>query len=490
MTRDDDALVPDASDLAEERPLVEDDTPPARRPMRRAWGRGAAGLAASAVAVAAVLAGAALPWPAIGGETPAIEVTPAPSETVLACEGPVLALGRDATAASAIGVAAPSALTAATGSGSVPEPQPLAHPDVDDDDAPLRFVQPPIDRVGEPIAAAASAELDDEDLAGFAASACRPGSMESWIVGGDTAVGETDLLILSNPGQVNATVQLTVYGATEPVVPPGGEALPIPAGTQRVLPLAGLAGGEATPVIRVTASGAPVRAALQSSLVRTLDPAGIDRQGAVSAASRQVFPGVAVTSEAASAEGAPGIVRLLARETGEATITAIAEGETDPAVDPVTVPLEAERPLSVDLGDLPAGYYTVTVDASTPIVGAVWQTTGFGRDVDFAWQTPSPEITGPTLVAVPDGPSPALRVANGAGSDATVTVTDASGAERQLEVPAGSSAALALEAGESYSVDPGGAAVSAAVSYLGEVAIASIPLWPDPAAPTPVTVRP
>jgi hypothetical protein len=481
-------LEPDPIEPAPPTARVVDEPGPPRR-IRRAWGRGVAGFGVSAAAVLAVVAAAFAPWPSLGGSAASLEVTPAPSETVLACEGPVLALGRDVSAATSIGAAQPVSVTAGTASGGEPSSQPLAHPDVAGEDAPLRFAQAPDGRSVERIAAATSAAVDEEDLAGFAASACRAPQLESWVVGGDTSVGQTDILLISNPGAASATVQLTVYGAMDPVVPPGFEAVPIPAGTQRAIPLAGIAGGEAAPVVRVTATGAPVRAALQSSLVRTLDPVGLDRQGSVTADERQSFPGVVVTEAGAEAEGAStAVVRVMSRGAGSAVITATAEGQDAAAVEPVSVALEADRPVAVDLGELPAGSYEVTVAGDGPLVSAVWQATGFGRDTDFAWQTPSPAFTDATLVAVPPGPGARLHVSS--GEDATVTVTDASGGSRELAVPGGSSASLPLDDGGVYLVDPGGASVHAAVGYLGEAALATVPVWPDPASPAPVTVYP
>lgn len=490
-------LVPEPNEADLVHPVVSDpfsleggappaDEPAPQRRMRRAWGRGLAGVAVSAVAVAGVLAGSLAPWPDAAGEAASLDVTPAPSETVLACDGPVLALGRDATAAGAISVAGPADLTAGTASGAVPEPEPLAQPAAEGEQ-PQRFVQVPVDRTIDPIAAASSAQRTDGDLTGFAASACRAPALESWIVGGDTGVGESDILLLANPTDAAATVELTVFGATEPVTPPGYGALAIPPATQVAVPLAGVAGAEAAPVIRVTATGSPVRAALQSSLVRTLDPAGLDRQSAVTSASRQVFAGVVVTEEAAGGDGAPVILRLLGRSGGTASITATPEGETVSDTAPIEVPYEADRPVSVELGDLPAGRYTVTVSASEPVVAAAWQTTGFGQGVDFAWQTPSPEVTTPTLVAVPDGPEPTLHLTGPAEAD--VTLTDADGRATTVAVsPEGTS--VPLEPDTMYTVDSGGAMIHGAVSYLGDQAIASIPLWPDPAAPEPVTVYP
>ncbi|WP_448887346.1 DUF5719 family protein, partial [Enterobacter hormaechei] len=109
------------------------------------------------------------------------------------------------------------------------------------------------------------------------ASACRPPLAESWLVAGASTTGANDLVVLANPGDVAATVQLSVYGANGVSTPPSGAGLVVPARGQRVVPLAGLLLGEASPVVRIVATGAPVQAYLQASLTRTLLPGGSDQ---------------------------------------------------------------------------------------------------------------------------------------------------------------------------------------------------------------------
>src|SRR5690606_18329237 len=89
----------------------------------------------------------------------------------------------------------------------------------------------------------------------------------------------SDVIVLSNPGAVAATVALDVYGETR-----RASTVVVPPMTQLGVPLASVAAGERSPVVQVSSSGAPVRASLQSALVRTLDAVGIDVQDGVSGA--------------------------------------------------------------------------------------------------------------------------------------------------------------------------------------------------------------
>src|SRR6185437_4123244 len=76
-----------------------------------------AGVLASAVFVIAVVTAVAIPWPTHTQKPVSVTATPAPTDTVLVCGGPLLALGRNAQNAGALSVAAPERLTTAAPAG-------------------------------------------------------------------------------------------------------------------------------------------------------------------------------------------------------------------------------------------------------------------------------------------------------------------------------------------------------------------------------------
>ena len=433
----------------------------------------------------------AAPWPGREAQPVSVGVTPPPSDTVLACTGALLAAGRNVDRAADLTVAA--AQTVVSGSASSPiAPEALAAQPAFGDAGQALVAAPDGDKPSD-AAAAGSAAVNADDLRGFAASACRPPLVESWLVAGATTTGAADLVVLANPGDVPATVQLTFYGVKGASVPASGRDLVVAAHTQRVVPLAGLATGEGAPVVRVTSSGAPVTAALQSSLSRVLLTGGVDQTGATAAsATSVVVPGVAVPQSAvdAAATGATTIARLLSPGVdARATVTVTASDGTDAFRQ--DVPLVADEPVEVDLSGLAAGVYTVRLQSPTPVVGAVWQTTGFGENADFAWHSAAPDVSDDTLVAVPSGPSPTLSVTTGAAS-ATVTLDPVSGAPAApvtATVTAGRTASLALVGGAVYRLRAD-APVNAAVTYSGDGALAAFPVWPADAASAALTVYP
>lgn len=446
-----------------------------------------AGTAVATAAVVGTVAGIAAPWPAYTAEPVRVQATPAPSDTVLACDGPLLALGRSADAANSLSAAAAQQVVSGPADASASTSSLTGATDGDDGAAEaLRAA--PRDGTQTPLAAAGSATAVSDDLTGFAASACRAPLAESWLVGGASTTGSNDLVVLANPGTVPATVQLSVYGAQGVSNPPGGSNLVVPPGERRVVPLAGLLLGEESPVVRVVASGAPVHASLQTSLTRVLLPGGSDQVAPLAQADeRLVIPGVQVVT---TGEGQAGtVLRLLAPGAdATATVTMVPLDAAAAAPEPRSVPLTAGLPTSLDLSGVAAGAYTLDISATAPVVGGAWSTTGFGEGADFAWYAPAPAFSSTGVIAVAPGVGAQVVIA-GAPSDATVTLTPVDGGDPlSIPVAAGASAAAPVAAGV-YRLEAD-VPVRAAVSYAAAGALASYPLWPADAAASAVTVLP
>jgi len=450
---------------------------------------------ASVAAVVAVVTAVSIPWPTVAHEPVSVWATPAPAATVLVCDGGLLSLGRDLEDAAEITVATTQSVVSGGSEGAAPPVETrLAAPSLDAGAGPLVFTAQPENRSRVDIAASGSATVAADDLAGFAASACRPPVMESWLVGGSGSTGAADIVILSNPGTVAATVQLTAYGASGASTPPGGVDIVVPPATQRLIPLAGLVLGESAPVIRVSAVGAPVHASLQTSITRTLTPGGVDQVGPVQAPeASQTIAGVSVTSQPGTAgqSDAPTVLRVLSPgAAATATVTVTAVGGAEP-VPPRVVPLAAAQPTEIGLGDLPIGTYIVDVTADQPVVAAVWQTTGFAEGSDFTWYSPSPLVTASSLFATPAGPPPSLTIVNSEDAEAVVSITSADGSFRlEVTVPAHGSTTARLSPRTVYELDPGGSGIRAGLSLTGDGALAALTVWPADAAAPPILVYP
>lgn len=469
-------------------------------PSRRAV-RAGAGIAVAALFAAAIPVAALVSWPAAVRDPVAVTALPEPTASLVSCAGPVLAVGRDATDAALLTDAAGQDVAAATAPGQ-PDASAarLASPDVSGGAGPDALSAEPVDATRTDLAAAGSATVADEDLAGFAASACAPALMESWLVGGSGATGAADLLLLSNPAGVASEVDITVYGAEGPVQPAAAAGIIVPPRTQRVLPLAALALGQESPVVRVNASGAPVQASLQTSLTRTLLPGGVDQVGTTAAPdTAQVIPSVTVVvapGEAGASE--PGArLRLLAPSDDTDVVVELtpvdgvdgADGADGGGGASESLALTAGVPAELELGGLAAGAYRVEVTAEQPVVTAMWSTTGFGEGSDFAWHTAPSVLSVPSLVAVAVGPSPYLALSNEGDEEARVTVSGPAG-EADVVVPAGGAVRTRVQDAAVYQLTAQGGAVRANVTYRGPGALAGYDVIPADAAAEPVVVFP
>ena len=461
-------------------------------PARAAQITGGAGLAAAVVVGAGAAVFAALPGRS--HDPIRVQAQPPAAPAVAVCSGPLLAAGRDATQASLLGDGAPQQITVGATAGADLTDALLTPADVAAGAGPAVQTATPPASSSDPadLAVAGSAQVAASDLTGFAAEACTRASMESWLVGGSGTTGAGDLVVLANPGDVAAQVTLAVYGATGAQTPAAGKNIVVPARTQRVIPLAAIALGEENPVVRVTSAQAPVRASLQATLTRVLNPGGVDQIAALGAPRTDlVIPAVPVTVPPGDpgASNTPTSLYLLApAAAGEATVTVTGDGGAVASTQ--NLPLLAGIPLTLDLGSLAVGTYTVSITATTPITGAVWTTTGFGAGSDFGVFTPAEVLGSATLAAVAEGPSPQLSLVGASAGGATVTIERLDGSDaQQITVPEGRTVLVPVEGGTVYRVTPTGT-VRASVAYSGAGAVAGYPIAAGDAAAAAIEVYP
>lgn len=444
----------------------------------------AVGAAVAVACAAGVVVAVHAPWPEVARTPAQVDVVPVPSDPVLVCSGDFRALGRDSMNPLAMRSAGTPALTDGGTSDEVASTS-VAAPDVEGAAEVPRLSDTVDGRTAPLIAAAQSISLAASDLAGFAALPCGESRMESWLVGGSVDTGTKDVITVTNASEVTSTVTLAVYGESR-----GTRTVIVPAMTQVGLSLASIAARNESPVVKVTAQGAPVRAVLQSSFVRTLDPAGVDLQEAVAGPQQHpVIAGVEVF-DGAGDNADMTVLRMLAPGAdAQAVVTVRASGSTA-SVSEFTVPLSADAPTDVSLPGLAAGSYSVEIDAEAPVLAAVRQQQGFGAGSDFTWVTPAPEIASDVLFAVPAGPAPVLHLVNGGEGEARVTLDTLEGGEEQeVVVPSGGSAEVELTSDTVYLLQTTDS-VRAAVTMIADGAVAAWPLQSRAAAAETITVYP
>ena len=441
--------------------------------------------------VIVVVAFVRAPLPALSRDALRIIDTPTPAQSVAVCPGPLLATGRIVGAASEVSIASAADLVSGSADGT-PEQDRLIAP-FGEGSAVLRLS--PTSEVPASIAAAQSSAAGDEDLSGFAAAACRAPEFDSWLVAGSTTTGASDLVMIANPGAVPATVQVSVYTSGGESLPPGGRDVVVDAGSQLVLPLAGLALGEIAPVVRVQAEGAPVVASLQTSRTETLQPVGLDVTGPTAVpAGRQVIVGLVtpVPGEGPASNVVTASVRLLSpSQPVTATIRVRGIGDAGAVAAPIDVPLDAGVPREVDLPGLSAGTYTIEVEAPAPVVAAGWSSTAAAGERDHAWIAASPRLEDASYVAVAPPPGDTSAVFRASAAESSVQVTLApldGGASVELSLPAGGSGSMSLASG-AWRIETTGS-VFASIGYASASALAGYPVRPSAQAAAAVVVVP
>jgi hypothetical protein len=448
-------------------------------------------LGVAGLAVAAVVVGAAgvLPLPTLETVPAGQVVTPVPVDQQRVCSGALLQLsdaeGQQATTASSVG----RAQVASASSSGDDESTTLAGADGSDSDPVLWTT--PVEGDDVPLVAAAQSQsVSEGELVGFAAAPCTEPTSSTWLVG-------VSLVVLVNPTDVNATVDLGIAAENGRVQGPGIDGIVVAPRSQKVVPLSGFATGLVSPVVHVQSRGGRIVATMQQSVVRTLDPGGVDVVSGGASPSRQVVvPGI-VVRDSAALEGAiaepssadlQSVVRVYV-PGDEAAQVSVTLSTADGTGATFETRAEAGRVTDVPVDGLADGTWTATLVSQVPVVaGARTSTVSPEGAVDLSWASAAPALRGDTLVQVPEGEGPVLTIAN-PGTEAAAADVEVGDAEQQVAVPPGSSVDVAVSAGDGVRI--GGAdGLRAAVSWSAAGAIASSPVTSPFPASTPVTVYP
>ena len=489
---------------------------PAGRRLVLAGARGAVGLVGIGLAIATVSAATVLPIPVLGTGATSTVVNPVAATQQRICPGPVLRLGDDAGQEATTAISLGRADVERASTRGTPALENLAPTGNAANTPSERLVLDPAAAGEDPglLAGSQSQYVDAPDYVGFAATDCAVPSSESWLVGGSTVTGRTTLLELNNPSKVAALVGVTVFSETGTIQAAGTDGILVPAGGQHILSLAGFAPGIASPVVKVISEGGQVTAHLQESIVRTLDPGGVDLVGTTTRPSTvTVIPGIVVadheTIEAAAGlqgyQDIQGVLRVLVPgDPGDGstsvTVSVISEDASSPTSE-ATITVDTGRVADVPLGDFAAGTYTIVVTTEAPAVAAIRTSAvtlaaaaSAGAEptvaaTDLAWFVGAPELRDRALVSTAPGPQPMVHLVNTGTAEAVVTLepTSGGGAGNTVTIAAGGAVAVPVTDGRSYLLS-GFDSLRASVSYQGDGRLAGFVTHPQERLAQPVTV--
>ena len=437
---------------------------------------GAAGLAASIVVVGAAFS---LPLPSAHAQPVSRTVTPVPAEATAACPGPLLSLGSNSSTSTISALDSPKLVSG--GDQKSPDAATLKTPDVKGDGAsPRTFREPAKNTRDEPLLAAAqSSQEDTDELTGLAAANCVQPDFEQWLVGGATSLGATTLVVLDNPGDVAATVDVQTYSEQGLAAAAGGSGILVQPHTQRVVPLSGLVPNATATVVHVTSTGGTVSAQLQESEISGVTPQGAEWVGPAAAPAKKlvvpgaVFDASALASATAtdSGDGGVPVLRVLPIGSKDAKLTIGVKADSGKGGGTaMTATASAGVVSEIPLDKVGAGTYTVTVDSSVPVVAAVHTSTVDPKaGTDFAWYPAASPLTGAAAIPIASGPGATVHIANASGSSVSLKLAGPGGGP--VTVPAGVSISRAAsDAGVETVSDGKGVYVSVSYTAKGQVA--------------------
>jgi hypothetical protein len=264
------------------------------------------------------------------------------------------------------------------------------------------------------------------DQRGIAAASCGAAASEHWLVGGSTSVGNSSMLVIQNPSLTPATVTITLWGPSGRVELAGSDTYIVPGGAQVSALLEAVAPEQRRMAVHVQAQGALVTAYLQQGQLDGITPGGIDYVTGSAAPSRvQTITGIQTSGVGVESDDAS-FVRLVVPDFSEPVNLAEQSEEDAASVDSEVIgsarlyllgpdgnivlfgaeeiELVAGSVQDVELGGVPAGVYSVIVEADVPLLaGAASVLRGsespdqplLGTPKDIAWVSSTPALSNP-----------------------------------------------------------------------------------------------
>lgn len=458
------------------------------------------------------------PTPSGPGATPSANPGPAASPSTTPAPAAPPTPGAGAPPSDGASVAPPSAVSAVTvrqggqggsvtavplGAGAGDDPQQLQL-SVQGTGQQLTSVTRPVVLQAEGAMASAlsgvvASTAGSGETAGLMAAPCLAPATEQWFAGLGSNDADRTELILSNPDDAQAEVDLRFYGPNGRVVVPGSPGVVVGAGETRTVSVSGLVQSPSPVSVAVRASEGRVSVAARRLRTRAQQPAGADWQTPSAAPTTEVvIPGV-------PGGGGSRVLQVVNPGTGRALVSVEVLGLSG-AFAPVgadTVDVPAESTAEVELTTGLAGESgSIRLRSGLPVSAAVVSTSERdGAGTDLAVQSAQPPLVRQGVSAVAtDAASTAseLVLSNGGDADAAVTfeVLSYEGVSLRRDdilLAAGSSATRRLTSpGPSYVVVtvPDGSSVVGSVTLTqpeGVVAgLATVPLTsPDVASRAP-----
>jgi hypothetical protein len=321
-------------------------------------------------------------------------------------------------------------------------------------DSPTSFAVEARGTLAAGTAAETSTLVPGAQVHGFSSASCSPPGREHWFVGGSGSEGKRGTLVLSNPSDVSAVVDVDVWAESGPVDAAATQDVNVPPKSQRVFLLDALAPEAAVVAVHVSTERGKVSAAVEVHESAEAEPRGLSYLPAASEPSTELLiPGVPKI-------GNPTLMLFAPGET-DAIVSLTYQGEhgsfTPASQSVVTVP--SGEILSVPLEGLEETI-AVAVSSDEPVTAGVRVKRGSEDGFpDIAFSAAAEPLSGPAAALL--GRSSAsfttslsLSSVVDSASRATIQTLDEDGAianEQTVDVPARSTVQIDLERAEDTS---------------------------------------
>ena len=203
---------------------------------------------------------------------------------------------------------------------------------------------------------------------GMASTACAPAASQFWFVGGGAVVGRRTRIVLVNPDENAAVVDLEVFGPEGLLDTPGGRGLVIPAQARAIVQLDSLAPGVRSTAVHVNVRTGRVGASVADDQMSGLDAVGTDWLPSAAAPATTVYvpglnpgPGGRVLSILAPGDqdanvriqimSASGVFAPAERDTVQVPAGTVISLDMAPVTDaqPATLMLTSDQPIAAGL---------------------------------------------------------------------------------------------------------------------------------------------
>ncbi len=326
----------------------------------------------------------------------------------------------------------------------------------------------------------------DKKIRGLLAAPCLRPQSEFWFVGGSTKVGREALLLLNNPSQVDATVDLEIFTENGTSHSAGLSGIAVPKGKTTILPLASFVLGADSITVHVLSQGGSITALIQQKAIRGLSASGADYVlPSETISNESYFPGIFVRGQIASATlrknsskyyDVKNMLRVYVPGEQDAKLTLqILGSNTETFGTVIQVSAPAGKVSDFDINGLQDGDYFGILNSDVPVRSAIRLIrTKLGSDAytDFAWVNAAEAFNSTRYVAIPKSGISKLALVN--PTSKTVSVSVSQGAESKVvRIKGLSEAVVPVNTGLAVGLTPSDAAIHAnlVIDVKGRVSI-------------------